>query len=183
MPSAARLVLTYASVLLAGLLFVKPPKTNAALLSLGTAIVGTAALLGSGLYVDRYALDSAWSLVIFLPLVIPWERAKIVAITSLIIIMIFSVTSVAEYHAWNGARWKAVADLRARGVPITEIDGGAEVWSYFEMAHMDQRWRRIRQFGIGPRRFVIAFSPLPGYRMIARYPFGVRGGVIYVNEL
>ena len=182
MPYAGRLVLTYASVLLAGLLFVRPPKTNAALLSLGTALAGTAALLGSGLYVDRYSLDSAWSLVIFLPLVIPWDRAKIVAITSVIIIAVFSVTSVAEYHAWNGARWKAVAGLRARGVPITEIDGGAEVWSLYEMSHMDQRWRRVRQFGIGPRRFVIAFQPLQGYRVIARYPFGIRGGVIYLNE-
>ncbi len=182
MPYAGRLVLTYASVLLAGLLFVRPPKTNAALLSLGTALAGTAALLGSGLYVDRYSLDSAWSLVIFLPLVIPWDRAKIVAVTSVIVIAVFSVTSVAEYHAWNGARWKAVAGLRARGVPITEIDGGAEVWSLYEMSHMDQRWRRVRQFGIGPRRFVIAFQPLQGYRVIARYPFGIRGGVIYLNE-
>src|SRR5260370_28146160 len=42
MPYAARLVLTYASVLLAGLLCIRPPKTNAALLALGTALAGTA---------------------------------------------------------------------------------------------------------------------------------------------
>jgi hypothetical protein len=183
LPHAARLVLTYASVLLAALLFVRPPMTNAALLSLGTAIVGTLALFGSGLYVDRYSLDSAWSLAIFLPLVIPWQRAKGVAIGCLIAIAVFSIFSVAEYHAWNGARWKAVADLRARGIPITEIDGGSEVWSLYEMSSRDQRWRRIRQFGLGPRRFVIAFGPLAGYRVIARYPFGVRGGFIYLNEI
>ena len=174
MPYAARLIVTYASVLLAALLFVKPPKSNAALLSLGTAIVGTLALLGSGLYVDRYALDSAWSLVIFLALVAPVR--KWLAIPLLIIIMIFSVTAVAEYHSWNKSRWQAVADLRARGVAVTDIDGGAEVWSLYEMAYQDQKWRRIRQFGVGPRRYVIAFSPLPGYRVIGRY------GVIYVNE-
>ena len=180
LPYAARLILTYVSVILAALLFVKPPKTNAALLSLGTAIVGTLALLGSGLYVDRYALDSAWSLAIFLPLVVPWKR---ITIPLLIIVACFSVYGVADYHAWNRARWKAFEDLRARGVPIEQIDGGAEVWSYYEMADKDQRWRRIRQFGIGPRRFVIAFEPLKGYRVIARYPFGIRGGLIYVNEI
>jgi hypothetical protein len=187
LPHAARLVLTYASVLLAGLLFVRPPMANAALLSLGTAIVGTAALLGSGLYVDRYSLDSAWSLAIFLPLVIPWQRAKGVAIASLIVIAMFSTFSVAEYHAWNGARWKAVADLRARGIPITEIDGGSEVWSLYEMSAMDQRWRRIRQFGLEPRRYLLAFEPIKGYRVIGKYPFlgwlGLHRGVIYVMEI
>ncbi|PYQ50331.1 MAG: hypothetical protein DMF59_11060 [Acidobacteria bacterium] len=200
LPYAARLALTYAAVLLAALLCVSPSpgasrhplpasgerdrvRGTAAALSLGTAIVGTIALLGSGLYVDRYALDSAWSLVVFLALVIPWERAKAVAITSLIIMTIFSTFFVAEYHAWNRARWKAFEDLRARGIPLQQIDGGAEVWSYYEMSHMDQRWRRIRQFGLAPRRFVIAFEPLKGYRVIARYPFGVRGGLIYVNEI
>jgi len=186
LPYVARLALTYASVLLAGLLiasFVRPPATNAALLSLGTALIGTAALLGSGLYVDRYSLDSAWSLAIFLPLVIPWQRAKWIAITSLIIITIFSTYSVAEYHAWNRARWKAVAELRARGIPITDIDGGAEVWSLYELSHADQRFRRIHQFGLPPRRFVVAFGPMKGYRVVATYPFGVRGGLIYVNEI
>src|SRR5207253_3413584 len=98
LPYRARLALTYASVLLAALLCVSPSpgasrhplpasgerdrvRGTAAALALGTAIVGTIALLGSGLYVDRYALDSAWSLVVFLALVIPWERAKAVAIT------------------------------------------------------------------------------------------------------
>lgn len=183
LPYAARLVLTYASVLLAGLLIVRPPKTNAAFLSLGTALIGTATLLGSGLYVDRYALDSAWSMVVFLPLVIPWPRGKAVTITSLIIIMLFSTFSVAEYHAWNSARWKAVADLRARGVPVDQIDGGSEVWSLYEMAHQDQRWRRIHQFGMGKRRYVIAFEPIKGYRVIDRYPFGIRGAFVYLNEI
>ena len=180
LPRALRLAITYASVALAALMFVKPPKTNAALLSLGTALAGTAALVGSGLYVDRYALDSAWSLAIFFPLVIPWARGKHIAIVSLIIVAAFSVYAVADYHAWNRARWRAFHDLRARGVAVDQIDGGAEAWSYYEMADKDQRWRRIRQFGIGPRPYVIAFEPLKGYRVIATYPFGVRGGVIYV---
>jgi hypothetical protein len=30
---------------------------------------------------------------------------------------------------------------------------------------------------------VIAFQPLQGYRVIARYPFGIRGALIYVNEI
>ncbi|HYS53956.1 MAG TPA: glycosyltransferase family 39 protein [Thermoanaerobaculia bacterium] len=229
LPYAARLVLTYASVVLAALLVCPSPgpaprdhplpaargegppadhplaaargegppaehplpacgerdgvRGVATQLSIGTALAGTVALLGSGLYVDRYALDSAWSLVIFLALVIPWERAKIVAMTSLMIVAIFSTFFVAEYHAWNRARWRAFEDLRARRIPLEQIDGGAEVWSYYEMANKDQRWRRIRQFGLGPRRFVIAFEPLKGYRVIARYPFGIRGGLIYVNEI
>jgi hypothetical protein len=195
LPYALRLILTYASVLLAALLVCPSPgasrhplpacgeRDGVRGLSLGTALVGTAALLGSGLYVDRYSLDSAWSLAIFLPLVIPWQRAKLAAITSLIIIIIFSTYSVAEYHAWNRARWKAVAELRTRGIPITDIDGGAEVWSLYELSHADQRFRRIHQFGLPPRRFTVAFGPMKGYRVVATYPFGVRGGLIYVNEI
>jgi hypothetical protein len=186
LPHAARLVLSYASVLLAGLLFVRPPMTHAALLSLGTAIVGTAALLGSGLYVDRYSLDSAWSLVIFLPLVIPWERAKGVAIASLIVIAVFSTLSVAEYHDWNRVRWRAFEDLRARGISYRQIDGGAEVWNLYELAQGDQRLRRINQFGLQPRRYLLAFEPIKGYRVIGEYPFtgwlGFHRGVIYVME-
>jgi hypothetical protein len=191
LPYGVRFVLTYASVVLAGLLvasFLRPPRTNAAFLSLGTALVGTAALLGSGLYVDRYALDSAWSLVVFLPLVIPWESrwARRAVIAALIVIAVFSTFSVAEYHAWNRARWKAFEDLRASGVSFRDIDGGAEVWSLYELSKGDQRMRRINQFGVAPRRFILAFEPLPGYRAVKEYPFngwaGLHRGVIYVLE-
>jgi hypothetical protein len=30
---------------------------------------------------------------------------------------------------------------------------------------------------------VVAFGPLKGYRVVATYPFGFRGGLIYVNEI
>lgn len=174
---AARLGVTYLSVILAALLvwavLRRASRTNASLLALGVALVGSLGLFGSGLYVDRYSLDSAWPLVIALPLILPWKwrAVRAVSVAALVIIATFSTLSVQEYFSWNRARWTAIRDLQARGVAITAINAGAEPFYLYELSHGDQRMRRIFQFGVPDRPYTVAFEPLPGKRIIARYPY------------
>jgi hypothetical protein len=173
----ARLIITYGSVLLAALLLwavlCRASRTNASLLALGSALFGSLVLFGSGLYVDRYSFDSAWPLVIALPLMLPWQSRAVrgVSVAVLMIVATFSIFSVQEYFSWNRARWMAINDLRARGVPITSINAGAEPFYLYELSHGDQRMRRIHQFGVGDRPYTVAFEPLAGKRVIARYPY------------
>jgi len=184
-----RLLLTYGSVV-AGALLVgggtppgQPPGRRRAQLFV---LFGTLALLGSGLYVDRYALDSAWALAVALPLVVPWERraARIVACVALAALAIFDVCAIHDDFAWNRARWAAFEGLRARGVAVGDIDAGAEPWYLHEIANADRRTRRLFQFGIPPRKYVVAFAPLRGYTVIETMPFrswlGLREEKLYM---
>jgi hypothetical protein len=190
LPYAMRMVVTYASVILAAYLLWavlrRASRSNISLLAVGTALFGSLALLGSGLYVDRYSLDSAWPLVIALPLMIPWQSRAVrtISIAGLIVIATFSTLATQEYFSWNRARWKAIDDLRARGIPITSINAGAEPFYLYELSHGDQRMRRIHQFGVGERPYTVAFEPLAGKRVIARYPyrgwFGLHRGEVFV---
>jgi hypothetical protein len=190
LPYAIRIVITYGSVILAAYLIWavlrRASRSNASLLALGTALFGSLALLGSGLYVDRYSLDSAWPLVIALPLMLPWQSrvVRAISIAGLIVIAMFSTLATQEYFSWNRARWKAIDDLRARGIPITSINAGAEPFYLYELSHGDQRMRRIHQFGVGERPYTVAFEPLAGKRVIARYPyrgwFGLHRGEVFV---
>jgi hypothetical protein len=177
LPYAMRIAITYASVILAVYLlwavFRLISRTNASLLALGMALFGSLILVGSGLYVDRYSLDSAWPLVITLPLMIPWQSRSVraISVAALIVIGIFSTLATQEYFAWNRARWQAIADLRALGIAMTSINAGSEPFYLYELSHGDQRMRRIHQFGVGERAYTVAFEPLRGKRVIARYAF------------
>jgi len=177
LPHAARLGITYASVLLAALVLWavlrRASTTNLSLLALGSALFGSLALFGSGLYVDLYSLDSAWPLVLALPLMIPWQSRVVrgISIAALILIATFSTLSVQEYFSWNRARWTAINDLRARGIAVTQINAGAEPFYLYELSHGDQRMRRIHQFGVGDRPYTLAYEPVAGKRVIATYPY------------
>jgi hypothetical protein len=177
LPYAMRIAITYASVILAVYLLWavlrRASRANASLLAIGTALFGSLILFGSGLYVDRYSLDSAWPLAIALPLMIPWQSraARAISVAALLVIGIFSTLATQEYFSWNRARWQAIADLRARGIAMTSINAGSEPFYLYELSHGDQRMRRIHQFGVGERAYTVAFEPLPGKRVIARYAF------------
>ena len=190
LPYVARLGITCLSVIFATLLVWavvrRASRTNASLLALGVALFGSLVLFGSGLYVDRYSFDSAWPLVIALPLILPWKSraVRVVSVGALVIIATFSTLAVQEYFSWNRARWTAIRDLRARGVAITAINAGAEPFYLYELSHGDQRMRRIYQFGVPDRPYTVAFEPLPGKRIIARYPYrgwlGLHRGNVFV---
>ena len=151
-------------------------------MAIASAVIGTAALCLSGYYYDRYSLDSAWAVVIALPIAIPWEKAsaKVTAIVALLAMGFFSTMAVQEYFAWNRARWDMYRELRARGIAIEQIDGGVEAYSLYELANADRKKAAI---GHPPRKYMITFHPLPGYHVIVQRPFdgflGYRRGVIY----
>jgi len=187
--SEAKIALTIAAACLAALLIwglAVTKKNDLTLrLAIASALIGTAALCLSGYYYDRYSLDSAWALVIAVPIAIPWDRAgaKIAAVLALLAIGFFSIMGVQEYFAWNRARWSMWHDLRARGMPIEQIDGGVEAWSFYELANAD---RKKAARGHPPRQYLIAFHAVPGYRLVETRPFegflGLRRGVIYLLQ-
>src|SRR5262249_13104319 len=154
-----RALLTAASAALAILLIaalLRAPQNVVARLAALTAAIGTLALFASGFYYDRYSLDSAWAVVIALPLVVPWQKraARVGAIAALVVIALFSTLSVQEYFRWQRARWKAFDDLRARGVAAAQIDGGAEAFGLYELA--DAPLATARR-GHPPRPYAITF--------------------------
>ena len=111
--------------------------------------------------------------MIALPLMIPWQSRAVrgMSIAALALMAIVSTLSVQEYFSWNRARWTAIDDLRARGIPIAQINAGAEPFYLYELSHGDQRMRRIHQFGVGERPYTLAYEPRAGKRVIARYPY------------
>jgi hypothetical protein len=196
----ARVGLTYASGLLVAVLVwrmaavvwqrLPRPRENALLLvALTHFLVNTAGLCANSQYFDRYAVDSAWSLVLVLPLLIPWERmgARIAVVIALCCVMTFSILGIQEYFAWNRARWQAYWYLRNSGAAMTSIDGGSEPFNIFEMAWVkDMHTRRRMAFGPGRRRYVLGFHAMPDCRVLARFPYegwlGTHQGEIVAQE-
>ena len=150
--------------------------------------LATAALFASGLYFDRYVLDSLWSLSIFIPVVAEERlvRFRIISVVLVVLFAIFSVGATQEYLDWNRARWRALGDLQSKGVTLDRIDGGYEINQYL-IGGFDGPIRLRRPgFSVIDDEFVLTFQELPGYRDIASYPytgfFGLRHGSVHVLE-
>jgi len=169
MPHVARIVLTIgiailATLLIWSMLFVRG---NAyAKLAVASVVFGTLILFGSGLFFDRYSLDAAWAIAVALPLIAPMRKR--IVIPALIVVALFSTFAVREHFAWQRARYAAFRDLRANGVAVDQIDGGAEINGYYELANATLSTARK---GHPQRPYVIAFNVMPGYRVAKRYPF------------
>ena len=164
-----------------------PRRHAAMLLAAGYVVAHTAALCASAAYFDRYALSSAWPVAIALAVITPKRPVWTGAIAVLLLLAVFDVFAVDEYFAWQRARWSAWRDLQSRGVSFREIDAGSEPFDLMERAYADDvHARRRMAFGPGVRRFSVAFQPLPGMRVIGRYPFrawlGLHEGTIFVLE-
>jgi hypothetical protein len=167
----------------------RDPRPNVVLLlAVASIAISTAGLCVSAVWMDRYVLDAAWPMVIVLALIIPLHaNARVAAIVALTIVALFSVCATQEYFSWNRARWASYYDLRRGGVPMTQIDGGAEPYNAFEVAFVkDWKIKRKMSFGPGSRRYVIAFHEMPGFRVVARRPFtgwfGLHRGEIVTLE-
>jgi len=185
---AGELAVTYLSVFAGALLVAHLFKRGSLLfaLSIALAATGTAALIGSGFYSDRYSLDSAWSIAIALALIVPWNKrwARVLVAITLAVVAIFSTLSVQEYFAWNRARWTAFESLRARGAAVTQIDGGSEPTNWYEVSKMNRDEARKRTMFRPARPYTLTFGALPGYTVIARFPYegwlGWHRGAIHV---
>lgn len=186
MPHAARVTLTCGVALLAIALVWSLARTRSAQpahrLALAWAVCGTCVLFASGYYYDRYSLDSAWTVAVALPFVLPWDRraVRVLAAVALLIAATLSTIGVQENFAWNRARWRAFDDLRRQGIDERQIDAGAEAFALFELRNATRREARQPH---SARKYAIAFTPLDGYRVLATYPWGVvRKGTIYALE-
>ena len=134
-------------------------------------IAGTVALLPSGYYFDRYALDSLWPFAIIsaaLMDALPVRRSLAAGV--LVFLALFSTASTAEYLSWNRARWRAFAFLRQQSVPLTKMDGGYEINEYLTAGvpsiALD---REVR--GKQGTDCLITFNRIDGYEVLCRFPF------------
>jgi hypothetical protein len=186
MSHGERVLLTVSAAILATLLawaLTLARRNETLMLAVASIGFGTLILFASGLYFDRYSLDSAWAVAIALPLIVPWQNrlACALAIVALVVMAFFSTLAVQEHFVWNRARWSAYHDLRAKGLTAAQIDGGPEASGLYELR--DATLSSSRR-GHPPKPYLITFHRLPGYRVIATYPFtgflGVRRGEVVV---
>ncbi|MFN2443958.1 MAG: hypothetical protein ABR517_14885 [Thermoanaerobaculia bacterium] len=146
----------------------------------------TVMLFPSSIYFDRYALDSLWSVLLWAPFAVRWRKsARIAAGAAAAALLLFSVAATHEYFAWNRARWEAFGWLRDRGVSLREMDGGYEINQYLLGGWDGSPDLDKPGFSVVDDRYVITFNPrLPGYRLIARFPyFGLLSGDEAVHVL
>ena len=193
---SGRVALTYLSVILGALLIgflisIAARRRNVGIMiSLSFAFFGSLGLLGHSLYVDRYVLDSAWPIAVALALALPWEQARVrwCFAAVLLFVAMFDVAALHDYFTLNRARWRAVSELRARGIPVQKINGGPEVFAFYEMAYMDRHTQRRFIFGAPLRPYTISFVPLDGYVIESETPLrswvtGGRGRILVLRAI
>ncbi len=108
----------------------------------------------------------------------------------------YCLVTTSHYFAWNQARWQAAQKLVAEGVAPLEIEGGFE-WNGWQAAQDRGSAVQGRELPPGapwyyllfPQvipRYVISFSPLPGYRAVEEReyssPFHWSSGSVLVLE-
>ncbi|MCM2314426.1 MAG: hypothetical protein NDJ92_04635 [Thermoanaerobaculia bacterium] len=197
--TALRTILTAASVIGAALLLVgiaarvrysamTEARERFAAFAAFHATFATALLFISGIYFDRYALDSMWAVTLLLPLFIDWSRvgARVAAVALVIAVAFFSVMGVQEYLRWNRNRWEAFSWLSARGVTLKQLDGGYEINQYLIGGfHGEQNIRKVG-YSVTDDEYIIALNHVPGYRVIHAIPFtsflGLRRGAVYAEQ-
>jgi hypothetical protein len=153
-------------------------------------VTGTGILCLSAIYFDRYELDSLWCLIPLLVLSMPAIRRGVagwVTVALLLLLGLGSIGATQEYLDWNRARWQAVRQLRGEGVPLMQLDAGYEVNQYL-LGSFDapEPLDRLGDSTIYGTRFVVAFNPLRGYRVVERVPFrgffGLHRGMLLIEE-
>jgi hypothetical protein len=125
-------------------------------------------------------------LIVFLPAGLylalrfrPVTRGGLVAGGCVCALMLaYGCREMADYMAWNSARWAAGRSLLAEGVPPEAIDGGFEWagWYEFESAWpvAIARGMRADLFGwttVNPHRFRLAFTPIAGDEVLGSTPY------------
>ncbi len=94
----------------------------------------------------------------------------------------YAVAGTHDYLAWNRARHAGLAELRASGVAVTEIDGGMEFNAWHLAATLGtaptdaevrpgQPYTVKSWWWVVDDRFVASFRPLPGYVVRASLPY------------
>jgi hypothetical protein len=138
---------------------------------------------------DRYYLMAAPALLLCVGLFCQRSGVKQiwkVAIPLTIALAGYSSFATQDYMSWNRARWQAIKELEGAGITARQIDGGPE-YNYPVNANLVNSWRlgsgyAIVNRGAPPRcnwrwwpingeDYIISFSPVPEYDIIARHKF------------
>jgi len=124
---------------------------------------------------DRYYLP-------FLPLVVlmicsampepvtnPLLAGRLAPVVLVFLLAAFSVIATHDFFAWSRARWTALRDLIAEGVPPQKIDGGYEFngWYLSHLQPPNDSW----SWSVVDDEYVIASGGLPNYTELRRYSF------------
>jgi hypothetical protein len=126
---------------------------------------------------DRYYIIPSAIITACLVLFARWLHMKPawrILVPALSILICYSLCAQQDYMSWNRARWAAAHWLEAKGIQSNEIDGGAEY--DFEHNHMLYNtrfkgaapYKNWRWWSISGERYIISFSPVPGYTEIAK---------------
>lgn len=131
-------------------------------------IAGALAILATtDIIFDRYALDAAWPLALIVPLSIEWSPPrKYLSALLLCLLLTYSTRGVADYLAWNRARWQAWELAMQRGVTMDQFDGGYEINQYLVGGFDGPMLLRKFQFSVVDDQWILAFQRVRGYSVV-----------------
>ncbi len=149
---------------------------------LALVLSGIGTLVQAHYYFDRYLLPLLPLAIAAVVAVSPGLRPRPAALVGLAMMSAYSVAGTHDYLAWNRARWELLGQLEARGVSAREIDGGVEynasrLAAELRTAPTDAEARRGQPaaakswWWVVDDRWIIAFSPLDGYRVADSRPY------------
>jgi hypothetical protein len=152
-----------------------------AFLTLATLLLFAGTLLHARFYFDRYLL-AVVPFAIAAGCVAGGVRPAAASVALMALLGWYAVAGTHDYLAWNRARHAGLAELRAQGVPVTEIDGGVEFnawhlspaldrWPTNDEARPGQPAWRKSWWWVVDDRFVASFHPLAGYGVRDRRPY------------
>ena len=130
-------------------------------------------------FMDRYLLAPlalALAMLAACGAVQSQSRRRAVAATVILgIAAAFDAAAMHDFLSYNRARWTAVRDLLASGMPAASIEGGTyEVngWINYRPGAVFARGRdRWYDGSVDAPSAVLSLGPLDGYRVTATYPF------------
>jgi hypothetical protein len=146
--------------------------------------VATCGLFVSGIYFDRYSVDSLWTLAILIPVLAGKLSGLVraVAAASVLFIGTFSALATQEYIRWNAARWTAYARLEASGISLARIDGGYEINQFLVGGFDGPILLKRSGFSVVDPEYILTFGRVPGYAVVAEDGFksflGLRRGAV-----
>ena len=147
-------------------------------------------IAGLWLFYDRYLLALLPLLVALVLAGRPLLRRGVLA-AMLVLVAGVSFVGVRDHLAYNRALWDAVASLRTRDVPDSQIDAGYVVDGWLHFARPENAPRNANGKPMFPwltepgglLPYQVANQPLPGWQVLESFPFErwlARSGAVYV---
>lgn len=136
-------------------------------------VVATGALFVSGIYFDRYVVDSLWTLALLVPVIIGKVKtpARLLAGAAVVVVALFSVLATQEYLRWNAARWQAFSRLKADGVTMAQMDGGYEINQFLVGGFDGPILLKRSGFSVIDPEYILTFNRVPGYSVVSEQSF------------